>query len=340
MTNAWAPGNHAVQFYENEPFIHRTIAEFFTQQTGDALILVSRSRTFEAVAERLKSGNYGGAKEASGNIQFIDAEEALSQIIAGETLDTARAETLFTQVLSQARPAHPNGAVRLYGEIVDILCQGGRHATALAFEELASALFGLTPRLSILCGYGMERFRDDPDAALFRAVCRKHSHALPAESFSNVLRDHYRQSALLRQRHSDRMLDSQRNARVRKPVAAVPAGPVYIIEDNAGLRRSLERLMHSYDGAVRTFESAESFFAEVDRLARGCVVVDVELPGMSGLELVERLRRAHAGWPIVVMSGLQDKEVEAEALRRGACVFLRKPFDSRGLFEAIAQALS
>src|SRR5882672_10365182 len=177
MTAAWtAPGSHAVQFYHDEQFVHHAIAEYFTQDghPGDPLILVSRPRTFKAVAEHLTSGGYGPAIDADERILFIDAEAALSQIMEGETLDPARAERLFKHALSQARPSHAHGTVRLYGEIVDMLCQRGRHATALQLEGLASVLLDLKPQLSILCGYATERFQDDTNAARLRAVCEKH----------------------------------------------------------------------------------------------------------------------------------------------------------------------
>ena len=68
----------------------------------------------------------------------------------GETLDPARAEHLFKHVLSTVRPSDPNGTIRLYGEMVDMLCQRGRYATALEFEGLAGVLLDLEPRVDPL----------------------------------------------------------------------------------------------------------------------------------------------------------------------------------------------
>ena len=90
---------------------------------------------------------------------------------------------------------------------------------------------------------------------------------------------------------------------------------------------------------VRTFASAEAFLEELDTISTGCLIVDIQLPGMSGLELVHRLTDARLSWPIVVMSAVDDKILEANALRLGARAYLRKPFDSRTLLDVIERAL-
>jgi CheY-like chemotaxis protein len=343
MTDAWtAAGSHAVQFYDNEQFVHHAIAEYFTQgaHPGDPLIMVSRPRTFKAVAEHLTSGRHGPAIDTD-RILFIDAEAALPQIMDGETLDPARAERLFKHVLSQAWPSHAHGTVRLYGEIVDMLCQRGRHATAIQFEGLARVLLDLKPQLSILCGYATERFKDDTNAAQLRAVCQKHTHVIPAESFTDALDDRTRHQQAVMLQHSalDHVLATQRPPRMRTSGGATPVQTVYVVDDNANLRRSLGRLLTASNWPVRTFDSAEAFLAELDKLSSGCLIVDIQLQGMSGLELVHRLTDAGLSWPIIVMSGLHDKKTESEALRLGARAYLRKPFDPRALLDAIARAL-
>ncbi len=192
MTSAWTtPGSHAVQFYDNEQFVQHAIAEFFTQGAppDDALIMVSRLRTFQAVAAHLISGRYGSVINVADRILFFDAEAALPQIMEGESLDPARAERLLKQILSQSCRSHAHGTVRLYGEVVDMLCQRGRLSAALQFEGLASSLLDLEPQLSILCGYAIERFKDDTRVARLRAVCQKHTHVIPAESFTDSLDD-------------------------------------------------------------------------------------------------------------------------------------------------------
>ena len=122
--------------------------------------------------------------------------------------------------------------------------------------------------------------------------------------------------------------------------AATSAQIVYVVDDDAQIRQSLVRLLTSSNWPVRTFDSAEAFLAELDKLANGCLIVDVELQGMSGLELVHRLKSARFSWPIIMMSGSDDKRPQSEALRLGARAYLEKPFDSQALFDAITQSLS
>ena len=114
---------------------------------------------------------------------------------------------------------------------------------------------------------------------------------------------------------------------------------VYVIDDDVSIRRSLNRLLASSNWTVRTFDSGEVFLAELGKLSRGCLIVDVELMGMSGLELVRQMADTHSSWPIIVISGSHDEKTESEALRLGARAYLRKPFDSQALLDAIAALL-
>ena len=111
---------------------------------------------------------------------------------------------------------------------------------------------------------------------------------------------------------------------------------VYVIDDDASIRRSVSRLLTSSNLTVRTFDSGETFLAELGKLSQGCLIVDVDLKGMSGLELVRQMTSAYSAWPIIVMSGSHDKKAASEAVRLGARAYLRKPFDSQALLDTIA----
>lgn len=116
-------------------------------------------------------------------------------------------------------------------------------------------------------------------------------------------------------------------------------GPgVYVIDDDHSMRRSLKRLLKVSGHDVRTFDSAEVFLAELPKLAPGFLIVDIQLPGMSGLELLERIRTMRVVWPALAMSASIDPKVEGEALRLGARAFLRKPFDPQVLLDFLAQS--
>ena len=121
---------------------------------------------------------------------------------------------------------------------------------------------------------------------------------------------------------------------------AVTAAPlVYVVDDDASVRRSLARLLASAELHVQTFASAEAFLAGVDANATGCVVVDIQLLGMSGTELQARIVDAQRPLSVIAMSASDERQIELEALRLGATAFLRKPFPAHALLDAIAQAM-
>jgi len=112
---------------------------------------------------------------------------------------------------------------------------------------------------------------------------------------------------------------------------------VYVIDDDRSIGRSLDRLLKVSNWRVRTFASAEALLAELEQLQTGFLVVDIQLPGMTGLELLERMHEMQRPWPVVAMSGSNDENVEREALRLGAKLFLHKPFDPQALLNALEQ---
>ncbi len=115
---------------------------------------------------------------------------------------------------------------------------------------------------------------------------------------------------------------------------------VYVIEDDHSMRRALARLLTCSNWPVQTFKSAEDFLAEMDGLAQGCLVVDVRLLGMSGIDLLAQLNAAGVRWPFIAMSGSHNENAEREALDLGARAFLRKPFEPQTLLKAVAASLS
>jgi FixJ family two-component response regulator len=117
------------------------------------------------------------------------------------------------------------------------------------------------------------------------------------------------------------------------------AGTVFIVDDARGVRTSLERVLKAADYQVRTFESAEHFLNEHDAEVPGCLLLDVCLPGLSGMELQRALVDASCARPIVFLSGRGDIQTSVHAMKEGAVDFLTKPIDNMRLFAAVAQAL-
>ena len=121
-------------------------------------------------------------------------------------------------------------------------------------------------------------------------------------------------------------------------MTSTQAGPViYVVDDDRSMRRSLRRLLKVSGWHLQAFASAEVFLAKLDALADGILLVDIQLPGITGLELLERLQERAVPCPAIAMSGSNDPTVEAQALSLGATLFLHKPFDPQILLDALEQ---
>ncbi len=114
---------------------------------------------------------------------------------------------------------------------------------------------------------------------------------------------------------------------------------VYVVDDDASVRKALRRLMRSAGFEVLAFDSAEDFLEFSRCGAPGCVVVDVQMPGMNGLDLQDQLTDAGSKLPLVFITAYEDDHVRARAMNAGATEFQQKPFDDKALLNAIHSAL-
>ena len=114
---------------------------------------------------------------------------------------------------------------------------------------------------------------------------------------------------------------------------------VYIIDDDEAVRDSMGMLLDSVDRRYRCFNSADEFFDHFDGSQRGCLVLDIRMPGMNGLNLQQRLAQLDSTLPIIFMTGHGDVPMAVEAMRLGALDFLRKPVNEQDFLERIQQAL-
>lgn len=115
---------------------------------------------------------------------------------------------------------------------------------------------------------------------------------------------------------------------------------VYVIDDDASVRKSLERLIRSAGLDVETFSSAQDFlsFNPLDRAS--CLVLDVKMPGITGLELQEKLTAVHRSIPIIFITGFGNIPTSVRAIKAGAVDFLEKPFEEKTLLDAIRRAIN
>ncbi len=119
-----------------------------------------------------------------------------------------------------------------------------------------------------------------------------------------------------------------------------PQTTVFVVDDDASMRESLRWLLESVQLKVQTFDSAEAFLAIARPDACGCLVLDVQMPGLSGPELMTELKRRHIHLPILFLSGHGDIPTVVQAIKGGAVDFLAKPYDNASLLERIGQALA
>lgn len=121
----------------------------------------------------------------------------------------------------------------------------------------------------------------------------------------------------------------------------VSNGPmVFVVDDDRQVRESLRLLMQSIDINVETFASGDDFLANYQPRDRGCLVVDVHMPGISGIELIERLADDNVEIPTIVITGYRDPQVERRARELGVVDFVKKPFDPKVLLAMIQDVLS
>jgi two-component system response regulator FixJ len=120
------------------------------------------------------------------------------------------------------------------------------------------------------------------------------------------------------------------------------SGKVYIIDDDPAMRDSLDFLLGSAGFKVRLFGSAQAFLQELPDMEAGCVVTDIRMPGIDGMELLRQLRSTSSvrKLPVIIMTGHGDVPLAVEAMKLGALDFLEKPFEDERLVSMIETALS
>lgn len=114
---------------------------------------------------------------------------------------------------------------------------------------------------------------------------------------------------------------------------------VHVIDDDEAMRHSLEFLLDCAGIKVRTHASATQFLAQIGAIERGCIVSDVRMPDMSGLELVGRLKELGYDDPVIIITGHADVPLAIEAMKAGVVDFLEKPVGDQAMLKAVRSAL-
>ncbi|KQO78272.1 MULTISPECIES: response regulator FixJ [unclassified Methylobacterium] len=115
---------------------------------------------------------------------------------------------------------------------------------------------------------------------------------------------------------------------------------VHVVDDDPAMRDSVGFLLDTAGFEIALYEAATDLLDTLVKPARGCVLTDIRMPGVDGLELLRRLRACGHTLPVVVMTGHGDVQLAVEAMKLGACDFIEKPFDDEALVQALRSALN
>jgi FixJ family two-component response regulator len=123
-------------------------------------------------------------------------------------------------------------------------------------------------------------------------------------------------------------------------MTSAPTPTVFVVDDYAPVRRSISRLLHAAGFAVAAFASAQEFLSEYDPGVWGCLVLDVAMPALNGLDLQRILAKAGSLLPIIFLTGQGDIPKSVQAMKHGASDFLTKPVDDEDLLAAVRAAIT
>ncbi|MBT3066703.1 response regulator transcription factor [Rhodoferax sp. U11-2br] len=116
-------------------------------------------------------------------------------------------------------------------------------------------------------------------------------------------------------------------------------GTVYVVDDDEAVRDSLQWMLEGKDYRVRCFDSAESFLSRYDPREVACLIIDIRMPGMTGLELQSRLIDAHSPLPLAFITGHGDVPMAVDTMKKGAMDFIQKPFQEEQLVPLVERML-
>ena len=115
---------------------------------------------------------------------------------------------------------------------------------------------------------------------------------------------------------------------------------IYVIDDDEAVRQSIEFLLKTVGITVSGFESAKAFFEALPSIGHGCVVTDVRMPEITGIDVLRKVRETKPDLPVIVITGHGDVPLAVEAMKLGAADFIEKPFDDELLIASVRSALS
>ncbi|HEU4408278.1 MAG TPA: ATP-binding protein [Polyangiaceae bacterium] len=234
-----AASGHTVQFYEDDDFLDDSVARFLGAGlvAGEPLVVIGTRARGEALCRRLEASSFDVERaRAAGELTLVDARAVLATIMKGGLPDEAAFREVVGGCLERAGAGRPGGRVRVYGEMVDLLCQAGHHEAALRLESWWNALADARP-FRLLCAYRLDGFGRSEHAGPFGRVCDAHERALPAEGYSALddPRAASREVARLQQRARALEAEVERRERLERELARALAGGEAVATERAQL---------------------------------------------------------------------------------------------------------
>jgi hypothetical protein len=185
-----AASGHAVQIYGDLDELADSVAAYFAAgfEAGEPAIAVATPEHLRRFSERLAATGWDAQRiEQGGLLVTADADETLAQFMGGLSPDAVEFERVVGGLLDGVAARFPGRPVRVFGEMVDLLCERGQQAAAVALEELWNSI-GRKRRFSLLCGYRLNVFDRASQVWPLPVVCRLHSHVLPAHDAERLTR--------------------------------------------------------------------------------------------------------------------------------------------------------
>ena len=194
---------HAVQFYEDDAFLVASVGDFLAAglAMGQAVIAVATLEHRDGIRDHLVARGFDVERAAlRGQLTLVDANELLATFMDGPVPNAERYSTAVGGLLREHAQRIPRTTVRVFGEMVDVLCRAGHMDGAIALEGLWNEL-AHAHRFSLLCGYSMRTFVHDSHTASVASICRQHAHVIPTERYFEVAEtDRLREVTMLQQR--------------------------------------------------------------------------------------------------------------------------------------------
>lgn len=127
---------------------------------------------------------------------------------------------------------------------------------------------------------------------------------------------------------------------INSPTNSFPDLTVFIVDDDINMLKALERLLIQHGLNISTFSSATELLKDIDQHSQGCLILDIAMPGVSGLELQKELKSRKINLPTIILTGQADVPKTIQAFKQGALDFIEKPFNSNILIKSVMKALN